>query len=42
MFYYELKSSLRKSNIVESVSSYRQLIEMTDEGKIFINGLNTI
>ena len=41
MKYYELKSSLRKSNIVESVRSYRQLIEMTDEGKILINGLNT-
>ena len=41
MYYYQLKSSLRKSNIVESVSSYRQLIEMTDEGKILINGLNT-
>jgi hypothetical protein len=39
--YYELKSSLRKSNIVESVRSYRQLIEKTDEGKILINGLNT-
>ena len=41
MYYYELKSSLQKSNIVESVRSYRQLIEKTDEGKILINGLNT-
>lgn len=41
MYYYELKSSLRKSNIVESVRSYLQLIEMTEEGKILINGLNT-
>jgi len=41
MFYYELKSSFQKSNIVESVRSYRQLIEKTDEGKILINGLNT-
>jgi len=41
MKYYELKSSLKKSNIVESVRSYRQLIEKTDEGKILINGLNT-
>jgi len=41
MRYYELKSSLRKSNIVESVRSYLQLIELTEEGKILINGLNT-
>ena len=41
MNYNELKSSLRKTNIVESVRSYRQLIEKTDEGKILINGLNT-
>jgi len=41
MKYYELKSSLRKSNIVESVRSYLQLIELTEEGKILINGLNT-
>jgi hypothetical protein len=41
MFYYELKSSLKKSNIVESVRSYLQLIELTEESKILINGLNT-
>lgn len=41
MNYYELKSSLRKSNIVESVRSYLQLIERTEDGKILINGLNT-
>lgn len=41
MYYYELKSYLRKSGIVESVRSYRQLIEKTDEGKILINGLDT-
>lgn len=41
MKYYELKSSLRKSNIVESVRSYLQLIEKTEDGKILINGLNT-
>jgi len=41
MQYYELKSSLRKSNIIESVRSYLQLIELTEEGKILINGLNT-
>ena len=41
MKYYELKSSLKKSNIVESVRSYLQLIEKTEDGKILINGLNT-
>ena len=41
MNYYELKSSLKKSNITESVRSYLQLIELTEEGKILINGLNT-
>jgi hypothetical protein len=41
MRYFELKSSLQKSNIVESVRSYRQLIEKTDEGKILINSMNT-
>ena len=41
MKYYELKSSLKKSNIIESVRSYLQLIEKTEEGKILINGLNT-
>ena len=40
MNYYELKSSLRKPNIVESVRSYLQLIERTEDGKILINGLN--
>jgi len=41
MKYYELKSSLKKSNIVESVRSYRQLIEQTTDGKILINGIAT-
>jgi len=41
MNYYELKSSLKKINIVECVWSYRQLIEKTDDDKILINGLYT-
>jgi len=41
MKYYELKSSLKKSNIIESVRSYRQLIEHTTDGKILINGIIT-
>lgn len=41
MRYYELKSLLRKPNISESVSYYLQLIELTTEGKILVNGINT-
>ena len=41
MNYYELKSSLRKSNIVERVRSYLQLIEKTEDGKILIDGVET-
>lgn len=41
MQYYQFRNSLRKSGIVESVRSYRQLIEKTDDGKILINGLDT-
>jgi hypothetical protein len=41
MRYYEFKSSLRKSNIVESVRSYGQLIEQADSGEVLINGLTT-
>jgi len=41
MNYYELKSSLKNTSIVERVWSYRQLIEKTNEGKILINGLST-
>ena len=41
MQYYQLKNSLKKPNITESVRSYLQLIELTEEGKILINGLNT-
>lgn len=41
MFYYELKSSLKKPNIVESVRSYKHLIEKDVEGNILINNMNT-
>lgn len=41
MRYYELKYLLRKSNISESVRYYLELIELTTEGKILINGINT-
>jgi hypothetical protein len=41
MRYYEFTKSLKRSGVVESVRSYLQLIELTEEGKILINGLNT-
>ena len=41
MFYTDFKKSLSKSNIVESVRSYRQLIERTDEDKILVNGIQS-
>lgn len=41
MFYSEFSKFLKKPNVVESVRSYRQLIEKTEDGKILINGLDT-
>jgi len=41
MFYSQFTKSLKKPNVVESIRSYRQLIERTDDGKILINGLET-
>jgi len=41
MQYYEFRNSLKKSGIVESVRSYNQLIEKTDDGKILINSSDT-
>jgi hypothetical protein len=41
MHYYQFTKSLKRSDIVESVRSYLQLIELTEGGKILINGLNT-
>ena len=41
MLYSEFSKSLKKPNVVESVRSYRQLIELTDAGKVLVNGLNT-
>ena len=34
MYYTEFTKGIKKANIVESVRSYRQLIEMTDEDKV--------
>ena len=39
MRYYDLAKSLKRSDVVESVRSYLQLIEKTEDGKIFINGI---
>jgi hypothetical protein len=41
MFYSDFSKSLKKPNVVESIRSYRQLIERTENGKILINGLET-
>jgi transposase len=41
MNYYELKSLLKKPNVVESVRSYLQLIEKTTDNKVLINGIET-
>jgi hypothetical protein len=41
MFYSEFSKTLKKSNVVESVRSYRQLIELTDDGAVLVNGLGT-
>jgi hypothetical protein len=41
MFYSEFSKSLKKSNVTESIRSYLQLIEKTDEGKVLVNGLKT-
>jgi len=39
MRYYDLAKSLKRFDVVESVRSYLQLIEKTEDGKIFINGI---
>jgi hypothetical protein len=41
MFYSQFSKSLKKPNVVESIRSFRQLIERTADGKILINGLET-
>jgi hypothetical protein len=41
MRYYEFTKSLKRSDIVESIRSYLQLIERTEDDKILINGIET-
>ena len=41
MRYTDFTKSLRKSSVVESTRSYLQLIEKTEDGKVFINGIET-
>ena len=41
MRYFDLTKSLKRPDVVESVRSYLQLIEKTEDGKILINGLDT-
>jgi hypothetical protein len=39
MQYKEFTKSLKRPDVVESIRSYRQLIERTEDGKIYINGI---
>lgn len=39
MLYSEFSKSLKNPSVVESIRSYRQLLERTDDGKILINGI---
>ena len=41
MHYSQFTKSFKKTNVVESVRSYLQLIEKTEDGKVLINGLET-
>ena len=41
MYYSEFTKSIKKAGVCESTRSYRQLIEKTDEGKVYINGIET-
>ena len=41
MRYTDFTKSIKRSNVVESVRSYLQLIEKTDDGKILINVIET-
>lgn len=41
MNYTQFTKSFNKSNIVESVRSYLQLIEKTEDGTVLINGIET-
>ena len=41
MYYSEFTKSIKKAGVCESTRSYRQLIEKTDEGKVYINGTET-
>ena len=41
MHYSQFTKSFKKSNVVESIRSYLQLIEKTEEGTVLINGIET-
>jgi hypothetical protein len=41
MNYKEFTKSFAKAGVCENTRSYRQLIEKTEDGKIYINGLET-
>lgn len=41
MNYSQFTKSLKRAGVVESTRSYLQLIEKTEDGKVYINGLET-
>lgn len=41
MLYKQFAASLKRPNVVESVRSYNQIIEQTDDGVVYINKLKT-
>lgn len=41
MRYSQFTKSLKRSDVCESIRSYGQLIEKTDEGKVYINNIET-
>ena len=41
MYYSEFTKAFKKANIVERIRSYRHMIEMTDDGKVLLDGGET-
>lgn len=41
MYYTQFTKTIKPANITESVRSYRHLIEMTDDGKVLVDGEET-
>lgn len=41
MKYYQFTKSIKRPNVVESIRSYLQLIEKTEDGLVLVNGIET-